>query len=79
MTPSGTPASVKISATALAVRGVSGAGLSTTEQPAASAAPSLLQTRNSGTFHAVIAPTTPTGSRVMRVVPNRPLRYSIQS
>ena len=62
-TPSGRPASVKISASALVVRGVSAAGLSTTVHPAKSAGPSLLIARNSGTFQATIAPTTPIGSR----------------
>ena len=75
-TPSGRPASVNSSAITLADNGVSGAGLRTTEQPADNAGPSLLQIRNSGTFQAVIAPTTPTGSRVICVFPNRPSRYS---
>ena len=62
-TPSGSPASANTSASALVVSGVSAAGLSTTVQPASNAGPSLLTARNSGTFHATIAPTTPIGSR----------------
>lgn len=76
ITPSGTPASVKMSASILAVIGVSGAGFSTTVQPASRAGASLFAARNSGTFHAVIAATTPRGSRVTRVVPNPPTRVS---
>ena len=68
-TPSGRPASANISAKAFAVKGVSAAGLSTTVQPASSAGPSLLTARNSGTFHATIAPTTPIGSRCTMVWP----------
>ena len=63
-TPSGRPASANTSAKAFVVSGVSAAGLSTTVQPASSAGPSLLTARNSGTFHATIAPTTPIGSRM---------------
>ena len=68
-TPSGRPASANISANAFVVKGVSAAGLSTTVQPASSAGPSLLTARNSGTFHATMAPTTPTGSRCTIVCP----------
>ena len=68
-TPSGRPASANTSAKAFAVNGVSAAGLSTTVQPASSAGPSLLTARNSGTFHATIAPTTPIGSRCTMVCP----------
>ncbi len=46
-----------------ASHGVSGAGLSTTVQPAASAGPILARLIWVGTFHGVIAATTPTGSR----------------
>ena len=60
------------------LNGVSAAGLSTTVQPASNAGPSLLAARNSGTFHATIAPTTPTGSRVTSVWPYTPLRTSFQ-
>src|SRR3954468_6419492 len=68
-TPSGRPASVNTSARALVDNGVSAAGLSTTVQPASRAGPSLLTARNSGTFHATTAPTTPTGSFVTSVWP----------
>ncbi len=50
----------------VALHGVSGAGFSTTVQPAASAGPIFAMLRYSGTFHGVIAPTTPTGSRRSR-------------
>jgi hypothetical protein len=46
-----------------ATHGVSGAGLSTTVQPAARAGPTLARLIWFGTFHGVIAATTPTGSR----------------
>ena len=65
-TPSGSPASAKISASRKASSGVSGAGLNTTVQPAASAGASLAEAMKSGTFHGAIAPTTPTGSFVTR-------------
>ena len=68
-TPSGSPASANTSAKAFALSGVSAAGLSTTVQPASSAGPSLLIAKNSGTFHATIAPTTPSGSRWTMVCP----------
>lgn len=68
-TPSGRPASANICAIANTDSGVSAAGLSTTVQPASRAGPSLLAARKNGTFHAVIAPTTPIGSRVTSVWP----------
>ena len=46
-----------------ASHGVSGAGLRTTVQPAASAGPTLARLIWVGTFHGVMAATTPTGSR----------------
>ena len=53
----------------VALNGVSGAGLSTTVLPAASACPSLLMLTSNGKFHGTIAPTTPTGScHTLRVV-----------
>ena len=58
----------------VAFHGVSGAGLSTTVLPVASAWPSLLSVTSSGKFHGTIAPTTPTGSfQICRVlaVPRR--------
>ena len=47
--------------------GVSGGGLSTTEQPAARAGAAFNAGVLSGPFHGVIAPTTPTGSRTTRL------------
>ena len=60
-TPSGTPASRRMSATASAVSGVSLAGLSTTVQPAASAGPIFRVAIAAGKFHGVISTLTPTG------------------
>ena len=51
--------------TAAAHHGVSGAGLSTTVLPAASAGPTLARLIWCGKFHGVIAATTPTASRAM--------------
>lgn len=68
-TPSGSPASAKISAIANNDSGVSAAGFTTIVQPASSAGPSLLAARKNGTFHAVTAATTPIGSRSTIVVP----------
>ena len=68
-TPSGSPASAKISAIANNDSGVSAAGLTTMVQPASSAGPSLLAARKNGTFHAVTAATTPIGSRTTIVWP----------
>ena len=57
--------------------GDSGAGLSTTVQPASSAGISLVTIRNCGMFHGTIAATTPTGSRRMWMSePKRPGRVS---
>src|SRR5262249_29350744 len=60
-TPSGTPASLRIAATASADSGVSFAGLSTTVQPAASAGPILRVAIAAGKFHGVTSTDTPTG------------------
>ena len=60
-TPSGTPASARIAATASAVSGVSSAGLSTTVQPAARAGPSLRVAIAAGKFQGVTRTLTPTG------------------
>ena len=68
-TPSGRPASAKISAIANSDSGVSAAGFTTIVQPATSAGPSLLAARKNGTFHAVTAATTPIGSRSTIVSP----------
>src|SRR5262245_35617353 len=62
-TPSGKPAAATTSANFSAVSGVRLAGLWTTAQPVASAGPYFHIESNSGKFHGVIAPTTPTGSR----------------
>ena len=43
----------------------SSAGLSTTVLPAASAGPSFQEPIRAGAFHAVIAPITPSGSRIV--------------
>ena len=61
-TPSGTPASVKISASIGAESGVSSAGLRTTLQPAVNAGASLMMALMVGPFHGMIAPATPAGS-----------------
>ena len=50
----------------VAFHGVSGAGLSTTVLPVASAWPSLFEVTSKGKFHGTMAPTTPTGSRQIR-------------
>jgi hypothetical protein len=50
----------------VAFHGVSGAGLSTTVFPVASAWPSLLSVTSTGKFHGTMAPTTPTGSLTTR-------------
>src|SRR6201999_4045739 len=60
-TPSGRPTSVSSPATASAVSGVSGAGLSTTGQPAASAGAILRVAIAAGKFHGVTNAVTPTG------------------
>ncbi|MCY1455393.1 hypothetical protein D9M71_725250 [compost metagenome] len=61
-TPSGIPASCTSSAKRRADSEVSSAGLTTTVQPTASAAPSFQAMVCSGKFHGTMAPTTPTGS-----------------
>ncbi len=61
-TPSGSPASSIASVSTPMLSGASGAGLSTTVHPAASAGPSFNAAMKSGVFHGMIAPTTPTGS-----------------
>ncbi|OIQ64581.1 hypothetical protein GALL_538670 [mine drainage metagenome] len=65
-TPLGTPASSPSTASASAENGVSSEGFSTTEQPAASAGPTLRVIMAAGKFQGVTAATTPTGCfRVM--------------
>src|SRR3954447_8202078 len=75
-TPSGSPASLNNAPSHSASMGVSGAGLRMTVHPASSAGTTLLMAMNSGTFHGMIAATTPTGSRRTRVSPNMPVRVS---
>ncbi|MCY1443627.1 hypothetical protein D9M71_600530 [compost metagenome] len=62
ITPSGMPASCTSSAKRRADNEVSSAGLTTTVQPVASAAPSFQAMVCSGKFHGTMAPTTPTAS-----------------
>ena len=59
--------------TAAAMSGVSGAGLSTTVQPAASAGPILAKLIWLGKFHGVMAPTTPTASRRVERLERTPM------
>ncbi|CAN7977987.1 unnamed protein product, partial [Ixodes persulcatus] len=60
-TPGGKPASSDSWARASADRGVSGAGLMTHVQPAASAAPIFLVIMALGKFHCTFVPSTPIG------------------
>ena len=71
-TPLGKPASARISAKTLASSGVSGAGLNTTELPESSAGANLAAARKKGTFHGVMAATTPIGSLVTITGPSMP-------
>src|SRR5690349_2771726 len=66
-TPAGTPAFSATSASSRASSGVSGDGLSTTVQPAASAGTYLNAAWVCGTFQGVTAATTPTGTCETRV------------
>ena len=52
------------------VSGATSAGFRTTVHPAAIAAPALEMTERSGAFQAVMAPTTPEGTRCSLVLPN---------
>ncbi|MNM67512.1 hypothetical protein D3C81_790480 [compost metagenome] len=61
-TPSGIPEACTSSAKRSADNEVSSAGLTTTVQPVASAAPSFQAMVCSGKFHGTMAPTTPTAS-----------------
>ena len=65
-TPSGSPASLKISASRSVVKGVESAGLATTVLPARKAGPSLLHSSVVGKFQGTIAATTPSGRRSTR-------------
>ena len=60
-TPGGRSAAATSSASSWASSTDSGAGLSTTEQPASSAGTTLVTVRNCGMFHGTTAATTPTG------------------
>ena len=66
MASSGRPDSSRISTSFSADRGVSPAGLSTTELPAARAGPTLWQTRFKGKLKGAMAATTPTGTRMVK-------------
>ncbi len=70
-TPSGRPASVRISASASIVSGVCAAGLTTMVQPAAIAGPILRVPIASGKFHGVMNRHGPTGCFIVssRVAP----------
>src|ERR1700685_2933136 len=61
-TPGGTPASRHNSARRSGDSGAFSAGVSTTVQPVASAGPIFQIDAESGPFHGMMAPTTPTGS-----------------
>ena len=65
-TPAGSPASASTSTIRRAVAGLNSEALSTTVQPAASAAPSFRVARTAGKFQAVTAATTPSGVGVER-------------
>jgi hypothetical protein len=64
-TPSGTPASIRISASSKAVKGVYSAGFKTTVFPQAKAGAILKVAIKSGKFHGTICPQTPTGSSLV--------------
>ena len=71
-TPPGKPTSSMSFAIHSVDRDASSAGLRTTALPAASAGPSFQDAMSAGAFQAEIAPTTPTGSRIVyawRVIP----------
>ena len=65
-TPSGRPASARISPSRSVVSGVESAGFATTVLPHSSAGPSLLHSSVVGKFHGTIAATTPSGRRSTR-------------
>src|SRR5215469_10577064 len=72
-TPGGMPASTASSATLTALSGDFSDGLSTSELPAASAGPIFQAAMASGKFHGTMAPTTPSGSRVMSASASGPV------
>src|SRR5690606_41655676 len=65
-TPGGNPASRVSSANSRVEAEAYSDGLTTTEQPAAIAGAHFHATKSSGEFQAVRAPTTPTGSQVVK-------------
>ena len=67
-TPSGKPLSAMIAASSSSASGVTSDGLSTTQQPAASAGASFQAVVTMGKFHGTISPTTPQGSRRKRAL-----------
>ncbi len=79
-TPAGMSVFSAISLPSLvALKGVFGAGFSTTVLPVASAWPSFWMVTSNGKFHGTIAPTTPTGSRHTTRVVLTPVREIIAS
>ncbi len=64
-TPAGNPTSSISAARCSDVRGASSDGFITTAFPEASAGPSFQVAIRVGAFHAVIAPITPSGSRIV--------------
>ena len=68
MTPAGTPASCRISATRSTDREASSDGFSTAVHPLASTAPMIQNWLLSGPFHGMIPPMTPTGAFNVMVV-----------
>jgi hypothetical protein len=62
-TPGGKPASSNSAANSSVEHGACSAGLTTTQQPAASAGAIFHDASSTGEFHGVIAATTPSGSR----------------
>ena len=72
-TPGGNPASIASSARRSAVSGDFSEGLSTMELPAASTGPSFHAAMIIGKFHGTMAPTTPSGSRVISASESGPV------
>ena len=68
MTPAGTPASSRISATRSTDKEASSEGFSTAVQPLARTAPMIQNWLFSGPFHGMIPPMTPTGAFSVMVV-----------
>src|SRR5215470_6061610 len=72
-TPSGIPAWMASSATLSAVSGDFSEGLSTNELPPASTGANFQAAISNGKFHGTMAPTTPSGSRVMSASASGPV------